>query len=251
MIDGFKSAGGNAGQELYWVQRISRQLSSAEKRVSRLLIQKYSWKMIQSFEMLLKRTVRGLDLPSGLLIHMIPFKPNLSEHIYDYAVRLEACWNCHMACCGYHEQEEENIEHEGRGGNRQSGRFSALGVTDLEALNYLSDLLNDYGIDWKEAPGDIGVVMQLYNDGVISEQDTGGVNLRFGDCKVIAELIHLTAKRQKIGDRSADGKLTIARMIPEAKKYDNTVRGTTGYGKDDPERAVGVSGCGYVPLYPL
>ena len=67
-------------------------------------------------------------------------------------------------------------------------------MSDLKVLNYLSDLLNDYGLDWDQSPGDIGIIMKLYNDGVISQKDTNGVELRFGDWKAIEEMIHMVAK---------------------------------------------------------
>lgn len=238
MIDGFKSAGGKCGTGAVLGSKNLKAIVVSGKKGVKVADSKVFLENDSSFRNALKENSAWPRFALWLAyFHMISYKPNLSEHIYDYAVRLEACWNCHMACCGYHEQRRGKYRTRGTGpeiANQES--FSALGVNDLEALNYLSDLLNDYGIDWKEAPGDIAIIMQLYNEGVISEQDTGGVNLRFGDSKVIEELIHLMAKRQKIGDLIAEGKMNIARMIPEAKKYDNTVRGTTGYGKDDPRK---------------
>ena len=43
-------------------------------------------------------------------------------------------------------------------------------------------------------------------------------------------------QREHIGNLIAEGKSNIARIIPEARKYDDTVRGTTGYPQDDPRK---------------
>ena len=238
MIDGFKSAGGKCGTGAVLGSKNLKAIVVSGKMGVKVADPKTFLENDSSFRSALKENSAWPRFALWLAyFHMLPFKPSLSEHIYDYAVRFEACWNCHMACCGFHEQRTGKYRTRGTGpeiANQES--FSALGVKELEALNYLSDLLNDYGIDWKEAPGDIGIIMQLYNDGVLSKKDTNGVEPKFGDCKVIEELIHLMAKRDNIGNLIAEGKMNIARIIPEARKYDNTVRGTTGYGKDDPRK---------------
>ncbi|MEL7642397.1 MAG: aldehyde ferredoxin oxidoreductase N-terminal domain-containing protein [Solidesulfovibrio sp.] len=236
MIDGFKSAGGKCGTGAVLGSKNLKAIIVRGKKGVNVADPKAFLENDVDFRNAIKENSAWPRFALWLAyFHTTPFKPRIAEHIYDYAVRLEACWNCHMACCGYHEQSRGKYRTRGTGpeiANQES--FSALGVNDLEALNYYSDLFNDYGIDWKEGPGDIGIVMQLYKDGVLSAKDTDGLELDSGDGKIIEEMIHRMAKRERIGNLVAEGKMNIARLFPEARKYDNTVRGTTGYGKDDP-----------------
>lgn len=238
LTDGFKSGGGKCGTGAVMGSKNLKALVVSGKKGVKVADPKAFLEHDSSYRKALKENSAWPRFALWLAyFHSLPLMPSLSEHIYDYAVRYEACWNCPMACCGYHEQKTGKYRTRGTGpeiSNQES--LLALGVKELEPLNYLSDLLNDYGLDWKEAPGDIGIVMQLYKDGVITEKDTNGVELKFGDYKAIEEMIHLMAKREKIGDLIAEGKINIARMIPEARKYDDTVRGTTGYRHDDPRR---------------
>jgi len=176
-----------------------------------------------------------------------PLVPNIA-HCYDYGVRYDACWNCPMACNGFHEQKVGPYKTRGVGPEIVNQfNFLELGINELEPLNYLSDLMNEYGLDWSEVPGDIAIIIKLYNEGVITKKDTGEIDLKFGECKGIEKLINLMARREKIGDLIAEGTFNIARIVPEAKTYDPTVRGTTG-NVADPRKNIGSAAmCFFTP----
>ncbi len=53
--------------------------------------------------------------------------------------------------------------------------------------------------------GTIGLAMFLFERGIISEKDTGGLVLNWGDEETIAKLIHMTARREGFGELIAQG----------------------------------------------
>ena len=54
---------------------------------------------------------------------------------------------------------------------------------------------------------------ECYEDGLITEEDTGGIELRFGDGKQLMDLIEDIAYRRGFGDLLAEGSLRAARKI--------------------------------------
>jgi aldehyde:ferredoxin oxidoreductase len=74
--------------------------------------------------------------------------------------------------------------------------------------------------------------MDLYEHGLLTSQDTGGLELRFGNYEAEFELLKKMAYREGIGDALADGTRMAAQKIGKgAEKYANEIKGVelTGY----------------------
>ena len=59
----------------------------------------------------------------------------------------------------------------------------------------------------------IGLAFYLYEQGVITSKDTGGLELRWGDVEVIEKLIHLIARREGFGEMLAQGSRFLGRYF--------------------------------------
>jgi len=108
------------------------------------------------------------------------------------------------------------------------GKFGPnIGITEPEHLLRLNNLLNDLGLDSSGTGGAIGWAMELYQRGVITKEQTGGLDLTWGNMEVIEKLLHMTAKRQGFGDVIADcGRAVEYGKYPEeALRYRATVKG--------------------------
>jgi aldehyde:ferredoxin oxidoreductase len=86
-------------------------------------------------------------------------------------------------------------------------------VDDLAAITRLGELCDRYGMDTISAGNTIGLAFYLYEQGVITLKDTGGLALKWGDIEVIEELIHLTARREGIGEVLAHGSRFLGRYF--------------------------------------
>jgi aldehyde:ferredoxin oxidoreductase len=51
----------------------------------------------------------------------------------------------------------------------------------------------------------IGLVFHLFEKGIVTEKDTGGITLNWGDVDAIEQLVHLIGRRAGIGDLLAQG----------------------------------------------
>jgi aldehyde:ferredoxin oxidoreductase len=76
---------------------------------------------------------------------------------------------------------------------------------NLEAIVQLGELCDRYGMDTISCSNTIGLAFQLFEKGIISADDTGGLVLEWGNVQVIEQLVHWIGRREGIGDLLAQG----------------------------------------------
>ena len=76
---------------------------------------------------------------------------------------------------------------------------------NLEAIVDLGELCDRYGMDTISTANIIGLAFRLFEKGIITEKDTGGIFLRWGDVNAIEQLVNLIGRREGIGDLMAQG----------------------------------------------
>jgi aldehyde:ferredoxin oxidoreductase len=86
-------------------------------------------------------------------------------------------------------------------------------VDDLAEITRLGELCDKYGMDTISMGNTIGLAFHLYEQGVITSKDTGGLELKWGDAAVVEQLIHLTARREGIGEVLAQGSRFLGRYF--------------------------------------
>jgi len=87
---------------------------------------------------------------------------------------------------------------------------SQLLVDDLPAVAYAGHLCNRHGLDTISAGSSVALAYLLYERGVITTADTGGLPLRWGDIDTAHTLLEMIARREGFGDILADGTKRIA-----------------------------------------
>ena len=90
---------------------------------------------------------------------------------------------------------------------------SLCGIDDLQAIAYGNQLCNAYGLDTISTGVVIAWAMECFERGLLTEQDTGGLELRFGDTEAMIGLIEQIAHRQGFGDLLAEGSQRAARAV--------------------------------------
>lgn len=78
-------------------------------------------------------------------------------------------------------------------------------VTDSNALIYASHLCDELGLDAQTAGSTIAMAMELYERGILTKDQTDGLEFNFGDPEVMMEAIQRIAYRKGVGDLLADG----------------------------------------------
>lgn len=110
----------------------------------------------------------------------------------------------------------------------------------LEAIIAADELCDKFGMDTISAGCVIGFAMECYQRGIISQKETGGVDLRFGNHQAMLLMLRNIATREGLGDVLAQGVREAARVIGKgAERYAMQVKGLemAGY---DPRGAKGM-----------
>lgn len=82
---------------------------------------------------------------------------------------------------------------------------AANGVNDLEALTYANFLCNEQGLDPISLGSTIGAAIDLYASGAITQEDTGGVALEFGNTESFVAIVEATARGEGFGKEIGQG----------------------------------------------
>jgi aldehyde:ferredoxin oxidoreductase len=123
------------------------------------------------------------------------------------------CYSCPLGCGGIcsskgkqahvHKPEYESIL-----------ALSGLCMNeDLDSVYYLNDLLNRAGMDTISAGATAAFAIECYEKGILTREDTGGLELKWGNTEAIVALIKKMIKREGLGDLLADGTKTAAKKI--------------------------------------
>ena len=82
---------------------------------------------------------------------------------------------------------------------------AANGVNDLEALTYANFLCNEQGLDPISLGSTIGAAIDLYASGAITQEDTGGMALEFGNTESFVAIVEATARGEGFGKEIGQG----------------------------------------------
>jgi len=90
---------------------------------------------------------------------------------------------------------------------------SSCGVSDLAAVARANQLCNAYGLDTISCGVTIAWAMECFERGLLTAQDTGGLELRFGDAAALVQTVELMGKREGFGRLLSEGSLRAAKAI--------------------------------------
>lgn len=103
---------------------------------------------------------------------------------------------------------------------------SNCGVDDLAAVAKANELCNAYSLDTIGVGATIAFAMECFENGLITEKDTDGLRLTFGNADAMVKLVEMIARRQGIGDLLAEGTVRAARSIGGgAERFAMNVKG--------------------------
>lgn len=128
-------------------------------------------------------------------------KPNLLTN--------QACFGCTIACGRISKIDESHYTVQNRpeywsaSGGLEYEAAWALGaateVNDLEALTFANFICNEQGIDPISFGATLGAAMELYEDGLITKEMTGGLELKFGSARALTESAEAVGKAEGFG----------------------------------------------------
>ncbi|QUL98047.1 MAG: aldehyde ferredoxin oxidoreductase family protein [Candidatus Fermentithermobacillus carboniphilus] len=90
---------------------------------------------------------------------------------------------------------------------------SNLGIDDLVAICKGNELCNAYGLDTISTGVTIAFAMECFERGLFTLEETGGLDLRFGNKDAVLKAIELIKERKGFGDLLALGSRELSRRI--------------------------------------
>ena len=91
-------------------------------------------------------------------------------------------------------------------------------IDDLEVLIKTSELCTRYGLDYTSTGVTIAFAMECFENGVLTKENTGGMELRFGNADVILDVIEQIAQRRGVGALLAEGTKRAAQKLGKASE---------------------------------
>ena len=153
-----------------------------------------------------------------------------------FTISDRACFGCSLGCKKVNYVRtgpfagtlEEGPEYEGL-----MAFGSSLGIDDYATTLKANQICNRYGMDIISAGATIGFAIEAFENGVITEKDTGGLKLEWGNREQAIHLLEMIAARQEFGDLLAEGSKRAAESIGKgASKYAIHVKGLEVSGQD-------------------
>jgi aldehyde:ferredoxin oxidoreductase len=94
-----------------------------------------------------------------------------------------------------------------------SGYGSLLLIDDLLAINAANQYSNAMGIDTLSASNIVAWVIECYEKGILSKEDLGGLEPKWGDPNTLHSVLGMVANREGLGDLLAEGLRTASQKI--------------------------------------
>lgn len=159
--------------------------------------------------------------------HEVCLKSNHLEHEMKYHVWTDGCPGCATACfVPYFKPDGKYGPVSGEMRHDNAGCFNANILVGYEEMAYITPLVEELGMDGEEVGGIVAWTMELYERGLISKEELGGIDLQWGSVEATCALLKKIAYREDLGDVLADGyRFAIPRIGKGCEKYAWQVHG--------------------------
>ena len=152
-----------------------------------------------------------------------------AEHITPYRSGMAGCFRCPVNCRPLNDMKNGDRYGSGDGPEYVTlGKFGPnIGVDRIESVIRLNNICNDLGFDTASTGSSIAWAMELYQRGIVTREQTGGLDLTWGNAEAVEELLFLMAARRGFGNVVADSTRAVEKghYPAEALKYRMAVKG--------------------------
>jgi aldehyde:ferredoxin oxidoreductase len=153
--------------------------------------------------------------------------------VNNHVTKNTACARCPLHCGKEAKSDKYGSTTEGPEYETLAMFGANLGNSSLDSIIHANHLCNMYGMDTISCADTIACAYELFEKGIISEKDTDGIKLAWGDADAMLKLVELTGKREGFGRLLGEGSRRLAAEYgPEASKYAMNVKGMEFPGYD-------------------
>ena len=154
-------------------------------------------------------TFEGADKMGAIAMR----EPNERGHVNLLANK--ACFGCTIACGRIAHIDEKHFSIVNRpqyrhasGGLEYETAYAfgpMVGVDDIDAATFAGYMMNEHGLDPISFGVTLAAAMELYEAGILTKDDTDGVELKFGSAEALAVMSEKTGKYEGFGKELALG----------------------------------------------
>jgi len=149
------------------------------------------------------------------------------EAFLQFEVRPRTCYACPIGCSRDTRSLRNGREFITEGPDYET--IYAFGsnceIRDPEVIIAADKLCDDYGMDTISCGVTIGFAMECFGKGLMSKEEVGGIDLRFGNGDAILELIPLIAKKEGVGRLLSEGVKRASERIQGSAEFAIHVKG--------------------------
>jgi aldehyde:ferredoxin oxidoreductase len=132
------------------------------------------------------------------------------------------CFACPVVCGrGTEIRDGKWAGHRGEGPEYETANMlgAMCGVSDMKAITMANYMCNAHGLDTISTGSSIAFALECYEKGILTEADTDGLELRFGDADLVVDLIEKIARREGIGDLLAEGTKAMSEQLGQGSEH--------------------------------
>ena len=144
----------------------------------------------------------------------------LGTGVPKYKKNTVACFCCPVGCMPLYEVPSGKYQAKGIGYWINSAWYSMrFDVSNPEASLKYQNMLALYGMDGDNATVVLAWAFECYEKGLITKEDTGGLELKWGDADAMIEMLRRLVFREGIGDFLADGVKIASEKLGKGSEY--------------------------------
>ncbi len=158
------------------------------------------------------------------IIDFPEYKDISGEPVKAEQAKKYGCWHCPIGCGGIMKPSTGEYDY---GDHAHKPEYETLAMfgsnclnNDLESIIKINDICNRNGLDTISTGASIAFTLECYEKGIITKEDTDGIEMKWGDPKAIIAMTEKIAKREGFGDILADGVKRAAEKVGKgSEKY--------------------------------
>ena len=137
--------------------------------------------------------------------------------------RPKGCFSCIISCGRVTKVTNPKYAGEGEGPEYETawGFGGDCCIDDLDAVTKANYLCNEYGLDTISMAATVACAMELYEKGLITREDTGGIALECGNAEAMVEVTRLTGIGEGFGKKLALGSYRLADSLRPSGAVDD------------------------------
>ncbi|MEE8390296.1 MAG: aldehyde ferredoxin oxidoreductase family protein [Anaerolineae bacterium] len=129
----------------------------------------------------------------------------------------DTCFGCVIRCKRVVEVSDGPFQVDPRYGGPEYETIATMGsycgVSDLAAVSLANQLCNMYGMDTISCGATVAWAMDCFEQELISVEDTGGIELRFGSAEALVQVVEHIGKREGFGRVLGEGSARAAETL--------------------------------------